>query len=51
MTPVHYRNMHDIPDHMMLEIGPILARLGGILGEYNVLNNTGRLAHQVRFVT
>ncbi len=31
---------------MLMEIGPILARLGAVMGDYNVLSNNGRLAHQ-----
>lgn len=43
--------MHELPDDSLADILPVAKKVAIATGaaEYNVLQNNGRLAHQVRF--
>lgn len=45
----HGAKLHDIPDDQLTEILPVAARIARAVGceDYNILQNNGRIAHQV----
>ena len=50
MIPKHHgAKLTDIPDDALMEILPVVKKLAAVSGaeDYNVLQNNGRIAHQV----